>query len=176
MQQPNPFPLPVCIESFGPEPNKNCLPARMNLYFIGVFRLASQIFQCNQMIPDRNMLIVFSALYSALIEPFDPDSVNTERNESKESEMIRRNSSFSPRKIVGIFHGCKCRIRRGNILERFQPLQAGKNFFPRCRKYGRLTDDHTAASPFAYPLMIFLMCTLNTHVFFLSVYGFTKLR
>ena len=68
----------------------------MDLYFVSVFRSISQIFQCNQMIPDRNVLVVFSALYSALIELFNPDGVNTEWNEPKKSEMIRRNCPFPP--------------------------------------------------------------------------------
>lgn len=68
----------------------------MDLNFVSVFRSISQIFQNDQVIPNRNVLIVFSALYSALIELFNPDGVNTEWNETKKSETIRRNCSFPP--------------------------------------------------------------------------------
>ena len=124
------------IESLCPEPDENGLPARMDLHFVSIFRLIAQVFQHDQVIPDGNMPVVLTTLYPVLIEPLDPDCMNTEWNEPKESETIRRNGSFPPRKVVVIPHGRKCRMRSGNILERFQSLQVRIDLFPRCRKYG----------------------------------------
>ena len=68
----------------------------MDLYFVSVFRSIAQIFQRNQVIPDGNMPVVFTALYSISIEPLDPNGMNAKGNKAKQSETIGGGCSFPP--------------------------------------------------------------------------------
>ena len=60
----------------------------MNLHFVSVFRSISQILQNDQVIPDGNMPVVLTTLYSIPIEPLDPNGMNAKGNKAKQSEMI----------------------------------------------------------------------------------------
>lgn len=68
----------------------------MDLHFIGVFCVAAQVFQRDQVIPDGDLPVVFAALYPVLIESFDPDGVHAEWNKAKQFETIGGGSPFLP--------------------------------------------------------------------------------
>ena len=68
----------------------------MDLYFVRIFRLFAHIFQRDQVIPDGNMPVVFTALYSIPIEPLDPDGMHAKGNKAKQSETIGGGCSLLP--------------------------------------------------------------------------------
>ena len=68
----------------------------MDLYFVSVFRLVAHILQNDQVIPDGNMPVVLTALYSIPIEPLDPDGMYAKGNKTKKPEMIGGGCSLLP--------------------------------------------------------------------------------
>ena len=136
------------IESFCPKPDENRLPARPDHYFVRVFRPVTQVLQGYQVIPDRDMPVVFTALYPILVEPFDPDRVDTEGKDPEQFKTVFGRSACFPFKIRRFAHRGKGGIRRGNILQCFQSLEPGQHFVPRRGENGGFSDDQCFSLPF----------------------------
>ena len=123
------------------------IPACTDDHFVRVFRPLTQGLQGDQVIPDRNMPVMFTALNSIRIKPFNPDRMDTEGNDPEQFKTIFGNRACFPSEILCFAHRGKRGIRRGDILQCFQPLEPGQHFIPRCGENGGLPDDQCFSLP-----------------------------
>ena len=110
LQELNPPSLPMCIKTFCPKIDKQCLPTRIYLNDIRVKTLfIIYFFQHNPVIPYRNMLIPFMRIYPiAYIKRYHVDLMRSKSNDTEKSEPIFRTSTCFPYRYMFTYRSKRC--------------------------------------------------------------------